>query len=256
MDVEHVGARGRVHGEPAARRQRAVHDRDGDEDAVRRSRLAKEIGDGRVPQLFGRRGLGAAARRLRAPGRGRAWPSTREDRVYLICRGEHPVIVYDQKGNFVRSWGEGEFTYRTHGITVGPDGTVYCTDDGNHTVRQFTPERQAADDAGHAEHALRHRLRRQGHRDRITPRRAPFNRPTNLAVGPKGDLYVSDGYGNCRVHQFSPTGELKRSWGVPGTGPGRVLPAPRHRGARPTGACSSATGRTTASRSSAPTAST
>ena len=30
------------------------------------------------------------------------------------------------------------------------------------------------------------------------------------------ELYVSDGYGNCRVHLFSPTGELKRSWGVPG----------------------------------------
>ena len=40
-----------------------------------------------------------------------------EDRVYLICRGDHPIIVYDQKGNFLRSWGEGEFTYRTHGIT-------------------------------------------------------------------------------------------------------------------------------------------
>ena len=49
----------------------------------------------------------------------------------------------------------------------------------------------------------------------------PFNRPTNLAVGPKGDLYVSDGYGNCRVHQFSPTGALKRSWGVSGKGPGQ-----------------------------------
>src|SRR5262245_56678374 len=63
-----------------------------------------------------------------------------EDRVYLICRGDHPVMVYDQKGNFLRSWGEGGFTYRTHGISVGPNGTIFCTDDGNHTVRQFTPE--------------------------------------------------------------------------------------------------------------------
>ena len=63
-----------------------------------------------------------------------------EDRVYLICRGDHPVIVYDQQGKFLRSWGEGEFTYRTHGISVGPNGTIFCTDDGNHTVRQFTPE--------------------------------------------------------------------------------------------------------------------
>ena len=49
----------------------------------------------------------------------------------------------------------------------------------------------------------------------------PFNRPTNVAVGPNGDLYISDGYGNCRVHRFSPTGQLKRSWGVPGKAPGQ-----------------------------------
>jgi DNA-binding beta-propeller fold protein YncE len=54
----------------------------------------------------------------------------------------------------------------------------------------------------------------------ITRGAGPFNRPTNIAVGPRGDLYVSDGYGNCRVHQFSSSGQLKRSWGAPGRGPG------------------------------------
>ena len=54
----------------------------------------------------------------------------------------------------------------------------------------------------------------------ITRGAGPFNRLTNIAVSPRGDLYVSDGYGNCRVHRFSPTGELKHSWGVPGQGPG------------------------------------
>ena len=62
-----------------------------------------------------------------------------EDRVFLICRGDHPVLMYDSKGKFLGSWGEGDFTYRTHGITVGPDNAVYCTDDGNHTIRKFTP---------------------------------------------------------------------------------------------------------------------
>ena len=52
-------------------------------------------------------------------------------------------------------------------------------------------------------------------------RRPPFNRPTNVAIGPKGDIYISDGYGNARVHMFSPTGQLKRSWGEPGNGPGQ-----------------------------------
>ena len=44
MDVQHVARRGALHGEPAARRQRAVHDRDGDQDAVRRARLIASRG--------------------------------------------------------------------------------------------------------------------------------------------------------------------------------------------------------------------
>ncbi|HJZ31401.1 MAG TPA: hypothetical protein VKF35_09855, partial [Hyphomicrobiaceae bacterium] len=63
-----------------------------------------------------------------------------EDRVFLICRGEHPVIVYDRMGNFLRTWGKGDFSLRTHGIYVAPNGSIFATDDGNHTVRQFTPE--------------------------------------------------------------------------------------------------------------------
>jgi DNA-binding beta-propeller fold protein YncE len=145
-----------------------------------------------------------------------------EDRVFLICRGDHPIIVYDRQGNFLRSWGQGEFTYRTHGITVDPDGMLYCTDDGNHTVRRFTPEGKllltlgtlnTPSDTGY-----------DGKDTGTVSRPAgPFNRPTNLAVGPKGDLYVSDGYGNCRVHRFAPTGALKQSWGVPGSGPGQFF---------------------------------
>jgi sugar lactone lactonase YvrE len=39
-------------------------------------------------------------------------------------------------------------------------------------------------------------------------------------VAPNGDLYVTDGYGNARVHCFSPEGKLKFSWGEPGREPG------------------------------------
>jgi DNA-binding beta-propeller fold protein YncE len=145
-----------------------------------------------------------------------------EDRVYLICRGEHPIIVYDRKGNFLGSWGEGQFTLRTHGISVGPDGTVFCADDGNHTVRQFTPDGRLLMTLGtlNTPSDTGYDGKNTG---TVTRPGGPFNRPTNLAVGPKGDLYVSDGYGNCRVHQFSPTGALKRSWGTPGAGPGQFF---------------------------------
>jgi hypothetical protein len=49
----------------------------------------------------------------------------------------------------------------------------------------------------------------------------PFNRCTDVAIDPRtGDLYVSDGYGNSRVHKYSPDGKLLFSWGGPGTDPG------------------------------------
>ena len=143
-----------------------------------------------------------------------------EDRVYLICRGDHPVIIYDQKGNFKGSWGEGEFSYRTHGIYVAPNGTLFCTDDGQHTVRQFTPDGKllmtlgvlnTPSDTGYDGKNITSIKRGAG----------PFNRPTNVAIGARGDIYITDGYGNARVHMFSPTGQLKRSWGEPGKGPGQ-----------------------------------
>src|SRR5262249_61058038 len=60
-----------------------------------------------------------------------------KDNVYVYNRGAHPVIIFDRQGKFLRSWGEG-MTSRAHGITIGPDDTVWLTDDGNHTVRQYT----------------------------------------------------------------------------------------------------------------------
>ena len=44
---------------------------------------------------------------------------------------------------------------------------------------------------------------------------------TDAGVAPGGELYVSDGYGNARVHKYSPDGQLLLSWGEHGSGPGQ-----------------------------------
>jgi DNA-binding beta-propeller fold protein YncE len=49
----------------------------------------------------------------------------------------------------------------------------------------------------------------------------PFNFPTNLALAHGGEMFITDGYGNCRVHKYSPDGRLLLSWGEPGAGPGQ-----------------------------------
>ena len=58
-----------------------------------------------------------------------------KDNVYAFGRGEHPIMVFDRDGNFLRSWGEGQYP-RAHGAHMGPDDSIYLTDDGGHFVRK------------------------------------------------------------------------------------------------------------------------
>jgi DNA-binding beta-propeller fold protein YncE len=140
------------------------------------------------------------------------------DRVYVFNRGPRPVIVCSPEGDVLHTWGEGQFA-RAHGITIGPDDAVWCVDDFDHTVRKFTTDGRLLMTLGESG-----RFADTGATtvDFRTIRRSgpPFNFPTNLAISPDGVLYVSDGYGNARVHRFSPAGELLGSWGEPGGGPG------------------------------------
>jgi sugar lactone lactonase YvrE len=141
--------------------------------------------------------------------------------VYVFNRSEHPVIVYDKDGRFLSSWGEGVFT-RPHGITIHDD-VVYCADDTDHTVRAFTLEGTLKWSLGTLNQPSDTGYSPEGRSNLLSIKRGggPFNRPTRLAVAPSGDLYVSDGYGNARVHRFSSSGELIQSWGEPGTEPGQ-----------------------------------
>jgi DNA-binding beta-propeller fold protein YncE len=148
-----------------------------------------------------------------------------DDRVYLLTRNENRVFVYDRDGTFQTTWGDGIFT-TPHGLTVAPDGTVYCVDCGDHTVRRFSQDGTLLQTIGTPGVATDTGYRRGGgkpvvHNVETVARPAgPFNGCTNLTVAPTGDLYVADGYGNCRVHRFTADGELITSWGGIGTGPG------------------------------------
>ena len=130
-----------------------------------------------------------------------------QDRVYVFNRGEHPMMVFDRDGHFLRSWGEGVFN-RAHGLHIGPDESLYCTDDGDHSVRKCTLEGKVVMTIGIP--------------GKPSPYMSgePFHRCTHTALSPRGDVYVSDGYGNSRVHKYSPDGKLLKTWGESGTGPG------------------------------------
>lgn len=144
------------------------------------------------------------------------------DRAYLLTRSEHPVLVFERDGTFVKSWGEGRFTLRTHGMFISPADELYIVDDRGHNVGQYTldgelirwigPHDGVPSDTGYDG--------KDFYGQTVTHGGPPYNRPTSIAQDLDGDLFVTDGYGNSRVHHFSRTGQLLKSWGEPGSGPG------------------------------------
>jgi len=140
------------------------------------------------------------------------------DNVYVHTRGKHPMLIFDCHGNFLSSWESGPFK-SGHGVKVGPDGSVYCVDRGNHAVTKFDRDgqllmtlgtRDVPSDTGYTYS--------KGHYDEgaasIKQVAGPFNTPTDIAIHPTtGEMFVTDGYGNARVHKFAPDGTLIFSWG-------------------------------------------
>ena len=133
-----------------------------------------------------------------------------DDNVYVFCRGNHPVMIFDKEGNFLDAWGgmgEPYFTF-PHGLSVGRDGFVYTADSRDHTVRKYTKDGRLVMTLGTAFQSA------------PASSGKPFNRPSHAAVASNGDIYVSDGHGNSAIHCFGEDGALKFSWGAHGSGPG------------------------------------
>ena len=126
------------------------------------------------------------------------------DRVFVFNRGDHPVIIFDRDGRFIDSWGENLFG-RPHGITIGPDDAVYCTDDLDHTVKMFTPEGEPVGMLGKSGCPSDTGATSMDYRT-ICRAGPPFHYPTNLALAADGSMYIADGYGNACVHRYSPGG--------------------------------------------------
>ena len=131
-----------------------------------------------------------------------------KDEVFVFNRGEHPMIIFDIKGNYLRSWGENLFS-RPHGIHIGPDDYIYCTDDGDHTVKKISPDGK-----------LIFQIGVPGKPSEFMSN-LPFHRCTHTALCPDNNIFVSDGYGNACVHKYSPDGKLIKTFGESGTGPGQ-----------------------------------
>jgi DNA-binding beta-propeller fold protein YncE len=151
-----------------------------------------------------------------------------QDRVYCFNRNaEHPVVIFDRDGNLLSSWGAGLFTF-PHAIRIvrenGRD-VVWLCDEHHHQFQKFTTdgkllqtigEKGARSDTGVPADDFSSAAWKK-----VTHGGGPFNLPTDIAFAPDGSMFMTDGYGNARVHKFSPDAKYQFSWGEPGTAPGQ-----------------------------------
>jgi DNA-binding beta-propeller fold protein YncE len=132
----------------------------------------------------------------------------KDDHVWVFNRGKHPVIELDKNGRFLQAWTDVP-VMSSHGIKVDPDGNVWLVDVAGHAVLKFSR-------SGRLQMVITNAGRNAGD----NAAQYAFNRPTGLIFTAAGDFYVSDGYGNSRVIQFSKEGEFTRQWGQKGKADG------------------------------------
>ena len=139
-----------------------------------------------------------------------------KDRIYVFQRKDPPVLVFDRDGTYLGAWGNGEVK-DPHGLKIVGD-IVYTTDRSDSVTKAFSTDGKVLLALGtpgvHSDTGC------TGAPWLAQRAAGPFNHPTEMMAHPNGDIYVTDGYRNSRVHRFTRDGRLVASWGTPGKGPG------------------------------------
>ena len=131
--------------------------------------------------------------------------------VVVLVRTPPYFRVLTRDGRFVKAFGEDGLFESAHSVTVDAQGFLWVTDSAAHVVHKFGPDGR-----------LLMTLGKKGVAGDNASRDL-FNEPNHVAVAPSGDIYVSDGYQNARVVQFSSSGQFVRIiGGVKGSQPGQL----------------------------------
>lgn len=136
-----------------------------------------------------------------------SWVAASSDgTTYLLQRGDKadPVIALDRNGKVLRSWGKGMFTM-PHAIRVDPQGNVWTADAASSMVYKFRPDG-----------TLLLKIEIGGQPPDC---RNNFCSTSDMAFARDGHIFISDGYRNARILEYSADGKKLNEWGSAGTGP-------------------------------------
>lgn len=133
--------------------------------------------------------------------------------VFVFNRSERALMEFTAKGKYRRTLGAGVFT-QPHGLRIDAEDNFWATDVGSHIVVKMDPKGRVLMVLGVKGRA--EEWHQAGHL-------RCFNEPNDVAFGPKGEIYVTQGHGKgeSRVLKFDADGEFVKTWGGEGAGPGQ-----------------------------------
>ena len=138
---------------------------------------------------------------------------TRKDNILVFNRSAHALMEFDGRGRYLRSLADGVFTL-PHGLRVDADDNIWATDTGSHIVVQM-------DSRGRILMVLG--IKGNSNEWHPAGHLRCFNEPNDVAFGPKGEIFVTQGHGKgeSRVLKFDADGNFLKTWGGEGRGPGQ-----------------------------------
>ena len=143
--------------------------------------------------------------------------------IFILNRGNHPILEFDQEGNFIGSFGEASPLFRVpHSIRFDTHDNLWYVAAGDNLVVKFDPKRRVEQALGRREGDMGWVYMTHGI-ERAIPGPSSFYQPTDTVVGPDGSTYITDGYGNSRVVKFTPEGNLIKYWGDRARSPGNSI---------------------------------
>jgi len=148
-----------------------------------------------------------------------------QDRVYCFNRTkDHPVMVFDRDGNYLSSWGAEVFAF-PHAIRADKNNNLWLVDRDHGQMMLFSTSGELLRTIGtkgqRSDTGVPPDDMSSGAYRKVTHGGGPFNLPTDIDLTSSGEMFITDGYGNARVHKFAADGTHLFSWGEPGTAPGQ-----------------------------------
>ena len=132
------------------------------------------------------------------------------------------LLEFGPDGKFIREIGKNLYAWSFgHAVRVDKDDNIWAIDKGSDMVIRFNPEGRVTMVFGRKQEASDETTGPLKHPVPPLPAEdGRFRQVTDVAFGPEGDIFISDGYINSRIAKADKDGNWIKSWGNRGTNPG------------------------------------